>query len=163
MKCGNELTYRLDNANTIGGESFLWDSDILVITQGETAAECKVMGGDYDDFGHIYCTVTACGIAKTATFNVRLICEIGLLLQASPNPSTGETTIELVSENEKVIPENIEWSLEIYDPAQSLKTKVPKVKGSKQTINTSGWKEGTYFIRAQVGEEWISEKLIVSH
>jgi hypothetical protein len=65
--------------------------------------------------------------------------------------------------NGEVLAEDIEWSLDVYDQAQSLKAKVPKVKTSRQTINTSGWRDGLYVVRAVVGEEIISEKLWVNH
>lgn len=163
VKCGYQLTYKLDAANTVSGETFLWDSDILVITEGETASQCKVMGGDFSGNGHITCTVTACGVTKTGTFNVRLICASTLSLTISPNPSTSETTIELVKGEEKTPVEDMEWSLEVYDQSQNLKTKFSKDKVKKHVINTSNWQEGLYIVRAVVGDEIISEKLRVEH
>jgi hypothetical protein len=46
---------------------------------------------------------------------------------------------------------------------QSLKTKNQKLKGDKQTINTTGWKDGVYIVRVKIGNEIISEKLVVKH
>jgi len=169
VKCFYELPYKLDATNTNSGETFLWESDMLVITQGETASQCKVMAGDWNGDcsdhckGTITCTVTACGISKTATFNVTLICETSLALTISPNPSSSETTIELVNEEEKTPVENIEWSMDVYDQSQNLKTKLPKEKASKKTISTSDWKDGLYIVRAIIGEKIITEKLWIKH
>jgi len=57
--------------------------------------------------------------------------------------------------------EETEWDLEVYDAIQSMKTKTQKIKGNKQTISTSGWKYGVYIVRAIVGKDIISEKLVV--
>ena len=84
-------------------------------------------------------------------------------MSISPNPTSGETTLELVSNSEESIKEDIEWSFEIYDSMQSMKAKLKKIKGSKNTINTTGWKDGVYFVRAKIGKETISEKLVVKH
>lgn len=79
----------------------------------------------------------------------------------SPNPATSETTLELVSDTKEAVAEDTEWSLDIYDPMQRQKANVPKVKGSRQTINTSGWKDGVYIVRAIVNGEIATGKLVV--
>ena len=163
VKCGYELTYKLDNTNTTNGQSFLWDAENIAITQGQTASQCKVMGDGYSGDGTISCTVTACGVSKTAYFTVGLICETEPFLLISPNPTSSETTIELVNGPDKIPVEDIEWSLEVYDQTQNLKSNGIKVKTSKQTINTNGWKDGIYLVRASIGEKIISEKLVVKH
>lgn len=74
VKCGYELNYRVSNYSAPGGVSYSWDSDILAIVEGASQPECTVMGGNFNDTGRIYCTVTACGTSKTGSLNIRLIC-----------------------------------------------------------------------------------------
>lgn len=81
----------------------------------------------------------------------------------TPNPSTSEANIQLVSTNEQALTVDTEWNLEVYDSMQNLKTKSQKFKGSRQTINTSSWKDGVYIVRVKIGKEIISEKLVVKH
>jgi hypothetical protein len=162
VKCGNELTYRLDNANAIGGETYLWDSNILLITQGESQAECKAMGGGYNGTGTIYCTVTACGLSKTGSLNIRVICESQL--RVSPNPATSEVNVELVPADGEELAFDTTWDLEVYNSStQSLKTKVTNIEDNKQTVNTSAWKEGVYVVRAKVGDKILTGKIVVKH
>lgn len=106
--------------------------------------------------------INPCGTSgKTLIDIYEPSCFYTLLL--SPNPSSNETKIELVNGEEKTPAEDIEWSLEVYDQSQNLKTKVSKEKVNKHVINTSDWKEGLYIVHAVVGDEIISEKLRVEH
>lgn len=106
--------------------------------------------------------INPCGTsAKTLLDIYEPSCFYSVLL--SPNPSSSETTIELVYGEEKTPVENINWSLEVYDQSQNLKTKVSKEKENKHVIKTSDWEEGLYIIHAVVGDEIISEKLRVEH
>jgi len=78
-------------------------------------------------------------------------CGFGMFsLELIPNPVSYETTVSIKSKNEDIlkVDENEEWSIEVYSQNQILKSKVEKLKGSKYTLNTSGWKDGIYFIRA---------------
>jgi len=79
----------------------------------------------------------------------------------TPNPSTSETILTIVPNTATKFDETIEWDLEIYDSMRSLKAKVSKLKGDKRTINTSGWKNGVYVVRAKVKGETVTAKLIV--
>lgn len=86
-----------------------------------------------------------------------------LRLVTSPNPASGETSLELVGTNGQVLDASIEWQLEIYDAIQSLKVKALKVKGSKQIIRTMGWKEGLYIIKIKVNNKMLCNKLFIRH
>lgn len=81
----------------------------------------------------------------------------------SPNPATSETTLEIAPEGEKTVDENTQWELEVYDQQQSLKEKKIKIKGKQTKLNTSAWKDGVYIVRVRIGDEMISEKLMVKH
>ena len=81
----------------------------------------------------------------------------------SPNPSISETTLSISTKSGTKVNDNLEWDLEIYDSMQVLKTKTQKIKGDKQTINTSSWKDGVYIVRVKIGKDMIIGKLAVKH
>lgn len=87
----------------------------------------------------------------------------GFSMIISPNPSTEETTVALVNDNKEALVSLTEWDIEIYDAMQSMKEKRPKIKGKQTKLNTSSWKDGVYIVRAIIGDEVITEKLIVKH
>jgi len=88
-------------------------------------------------------------------------------MMISPNPTTGETVLEIKSDSEE---ENVNteavWDLEIYSPGQLLTKKVTKLRGNSTTIQTHGWKEGVYVVRVRFSpdgknEEILTGKLVV--
>lgn len=81
----------------------------------------------------------------------------------TPNPSSGETTLAIVSKTNAKVDQSVEWDMEIYDSMQGLKDKVQKITGDRRTINTSSWKDGVYFVKVKIGKEVISSKLSVKH
>lgn len=84
-------------------------------------------------------------------------------LLVSPNPASSETTLSIESTSETSSDVNAEWEFEVYDQGQQLKAKKIKINGKSTTLNTSGWKEGTYIVRVKIGKEVISGKLVVKH
>ncbi|MFV0379041.1 MAG: hypothetical protein ACK5JD_17255 [Mangrovibacterium sp.] len=115
----------------------------------------------------------ACGLSNSQSKAFyALNCYGGYYLSFSPNPSTDETTISLIQETtDGVAPmsaasaslttDNREWDLEIYDSFQKLKLKKAKLRGSQFRLNTSGWREGVYVVRAHINNEIVSGKLLV--
>ncbi len=84
------------------------------------------------------------------------------LMVFSPNPTTDETTLSIESTSEeKVLDENEEWELEIYNNTQILKDKKTKIRGNQYKLKTSGWKEGIYFVRVKYKDEILQGKLVV--
>ncbi len=80
----------------------------------------------------------------------------------SPNPATSETLVSIKNASEEQnFEESAEWELEVLDQNQMLKTKKTKLKGSTYTLNTTGWNEGLYLVRASYNGELLSEKLLV--
>lgn len=87
----------------------------------------------------------------------------------SPNPTKGETIVSIgLDEIEKVtastgqvFDETTEWDIEVYDSAQNLKEKKTKLKGNSTNLQTAGWKEGVYIVRAKYKEEVLTGKLVV--
>ena len=86
-----------------------------------------------------------------------------LQLVISPNPASNEALLEIRGNGERVLDANTEWQVEIYDSMQRLKTKAQKITGNERIINTSGWKNGVYIVRAIVNGEIITGKLIVNN
>ena len=82
----------------------------------------------------------------------------GYYLAISPNPTTTEATIELVNTSTEKATKEIEWDLEVYD---AMKAKVQKIKTNKHNLNTTGWKDGVYMVRAKVESKIITGKLVV--
>ncbi len=80
----------------------------------------------------------------------------------TPNPTSNETTLELKTENIAKYTEGDEWEMEIYSQQQVLTKKVTKLKDSKHIINTTGWKEGIYFVRVKINNNVYSGKFIVA-
>ena len=101
------------------------------------------------------------GSYATMYTSVTGIC--GYSLSVSPNPATGEATIELVSDSNETLAGGTEWELEVYDSMQGLKEKKTKITGNQAKINTANWKDGVYIVRAKIGDEVITEKLVVKH
>jgi hypothetical protein len=84
-------------------------------------------------------------------------------LSISPNPASGETTIEIKSTQKEQANQVIVWELEVYDQMRSMKEEKTKLRTAQTKINTSGWKEGVYIIRALVNGEVVTGKLMVKH
>ena len=78
-----------------------------------------------------------------------------------PNPTDGQTTIELSSADAQIEDASNEWDLEVYDQSQQLKAKKAKIRGKSTTLNTSGWKGGVYVVRANYNGQLLTEKLVV--
>jgi len=81
-------------------------------------------------------------------------------LSITPNPGNGEVTvaIESTDKNELIVSE---WDLEIFSETMLLKEKKTKLKGKSTTIQTAGWTEGVYMVRAKYKDEILTGKLIV--
>jgi hypothetical protein len=87
-----------------------------------------------------------------------------IYLSTSPNPVNTEAIISLETTNKgAVIEENEEWTLDIYSSNQSLKDQKHQIKGKECRINTSGWDEGIYILRANYNNEIITGKLILNN
>ena len=54
-----------------------------------------------------------------------------------------------------------DWDLEVYDQSQQLKAKKSKLKGKEYKLNTSGWRDGVYVVRANYKGEVLTGKLVV--
>ena len=104
-----------------------------------------------------------CGWSGWADMGVATVSCFSYILSFSPNPSTLETTISIEpasakTKNTEALPE---WDLEVYNQGQQLKARTQKIKGRQTVLNTSGWKEGVYIVRAKVNGEVLTDKLVV--
>ncbi len=116
------------------------------------------------DYNVLHVTATnACGTSYPISMGYYVRNCYSYTLSLSPNPSTVETTISLetIATDAKSTEALQEWDLEVYNQGQQLKARKQKINGSQATLNTSGWKEGVYIIRAKVNGEVLTEKLVV--
>lgn len=159
IHCGDQYSFSVPVQSSDAGTTYLWDSAVLEI-EDDNLPKCKV-SGYFNGNKSLSCTVTACGVSRTATKTVN-VNSCGLLL-FSPNPATDQTIVSIesgVTDNDII---TSGWDMEVYDPGQVLKLKKDKLKNRSTNLNTSDWKEGIYIVRAKIGEEIISEKLVVKH
>ncbi len=107
--------------------------------------------------------INDCGTSSWSSTNLSIVdCgrSSSYYLEFTPNPVITETTVELKRHDKKEVAETIEWEFEVYDMSQIKKLKTYKFHGKKRKINTSGWKEGVYIVRAIVKDELVSGKFI---
>ncbi|MGC9354100.1 MAG: T9SS type A sorting domain-containing protein, partial [Mariniphaga sp.] len=57
--------------------------------------------------------------------------------------------------------ENEEWNLEVYSSRQNLQHIKTGIKGKSTKIQTAGWTEGVYTVRAKYKNEIFTGKLVV--
>lgn len=101
-RCDYTYTYRVDEASTLMGESFYWESDILNI-DNPTSSVCTAwpfMNGE----GSISCTVTACGVSQTGSKYVLAKLCPEYIVNLFPNPASDLVEISL-TEKTSVEPE----------------------------------------------------------
>lgn len=56
---------------------------------------------------------------------------------------------------------NSTWTIEVFNAATGECVLKQKVEGSEQTFSTSGWKPGIYVVRVKIGDEELTEKIVV--
>jgi hypothetical protein len=143
-------------------DSYYWatspSAGVTITSYGHYASIMFTQPGWYQVVAKAH---NACGWSSYAMKMVNVIS--GYSMAISPNPATGETTVELVNDNKEVLALLTEWDYEIYDSMQSLKEKKTKLKAAQTNVNTASWKDGVYIVRAKIGDEVITEKLIVKH
>ena len=91
----------------------------------------------------------------------------------SPVVGGGQITVSLVekaySDEVKAILETFAdkipkidtWTLEVYQAGTGKKIFSKEVSGTSYTIDTTGWEPGVYIIKAIIGEDTLSEKVVV--
>jgi len=57
--------------------------------------------------------------------------------------------------------EELEWTLEVYDTVNSRMVYSGKVMSTETSINTSGWTPGIYVVRATLGDNTLSKKILI--
>jgi len=88
-----------------------------------------------------------------------------LALEFTPNPATSQTTIKIVTKDERILSSNDDedWKLEVYTQNQLLKFIKSNIKGSEYILNTSGWADGAYYVRLDNKKEVLTGILIVKN
>ena len=84
--------------------------------------------------------------------------EICLNKESENEHLISKSSVEALNEYRK--PEQT-WKLEIYNTWDASKEYEQEIKGEKAIINTSGWRAGTYAIRAIHGDQIYTDKLLV--
>lgn len=56
-----------------------------------------------------------------------------------------------------------EWEMEVFDQVQSLKAQKNKIRSNTYNLNTSGWREGVYIVRAKAKNKILTGKLVVAN
>ncbi|WP_017729685.1 SBBP repeat-containing protein [Nafulsella turpanensis] len=83
-------------------------------------------------------------------------------LSVSPNPSSAETTISIVDEENTTNGDLEPWEIKIYDKNQRLIFEKKNIKSKRITVNTRLLKDGIYSVQAYYKGEVIMHKLMVS-
>ncbi|OFX56852.1 MAG: hypothetical protein A2066_19150 [Bacteroidetes bacterium GWB2_41_8] len=166
---GQDIVFYDENVNNYGGLTNNFDRTWYIDSGGLSYNEY-----DYGTGGKMYIfnepgvfriqtSTEACGSTNISepVFVVVIAEEYRMLV--SPNPASGEATVELsiVSCGKKN--NTIEWELEVFDQTQALKAKASKLKVNSTKVQTSDWKDGVYIVRAKIGDKILTEKLIVKH
>lgn len=81
--------------------------------------------------------------------NVKLMC-----LNNEKSTDTNER-------QEQTLIENLQWTLEVYNTTTGEKVFDQNVIGAYYIVDTTDWKSGVYAVRAIIGDEVLSEKVIV--
>ncbi len=118
---------------------------------------------NYSTFGIEIRAHNQCGWSEWARMGATAVSCRSHYLSISPNPSSGETTVSIKSsdENDKNRVDLAEWDLEVFTQGQQLKGKKSKIRSQDYKINTQGWQEGVYIVKAKIEDEILTGKLVV--
>jgi hypothetical protein len=162
--CRQYVYYSIPTLAGVTSINWIWPSGWTYVS-GQNTPNLALQTGTTGSGGTVAVQATnSCGPSgsyATKYTTVTGICGYSLLV--SPNPSNDVATVELLSTEPETQASLVEWELEVYDQLQVQKIKTPKQKGKTYQLNTQGWKDGVYIILAKVGDEIISEKLVVKH
>ena len=161
--CSQYVYYSIPNLDGVTSINWVWPSGWTYIS-GQNTPNLALQTGTTGSGGIVAVQAISCSSpASYATkyTSVTGICGYSLIIL--PNPASGETTIELVNDDPEKQASAIEWELEVFDQSQVQKTKTAQLKDKKYKLNLRDWKDGIYIIRAKIGDDFISEKLIVKH
>lgn len=75
--------------------------------------------------------------------------------------SAGFGNGQILASLDEDITESVSWMLEVYNTTSGRKVFEQKVEGKNGTILTAGWKPGVYVVKATIGDEVLSEKVVV--
>lgn len=143
-------------------DSYFWTTSpsagVSISTDGRYASIMFTNSGGYQVVARAH---NSCGWSDYAITWVNV--PDGYYLAIYPNPATSEATIELKNPSKEKVAENLEWEFDVYDSMQGMKEKKTMLINKETKINTSGWKDGVYIVRAKIGDKTISEKLVVKH
>jgi hypothetical protein len=80
----------------------------------------------------------------------------------TPNPASDQTVMELKTDNSLNVPIDDEWTAEIYNQQSLLICRTNKLRDNKYIIDTSGWKEGIYYVRVLIYDNILFGKFAIA-
>lgn len=99
------------------------------------------------------------------------IIRTSVLYSLSLNVGNGQIEVELIPEyyeeelqDLKTISDRSateKWTIELYNARTGEKVLVKEVEGNNYTFDTAGWESGIYIVRVTIGDEVLSEKVVV--
>lgn len=99
------------------------------------------------------------------------IIRTSVLYSLSLNVGNGQIEVELIPEyyeeelqDLKTISDRSateKWTIEVYNARTGEKVLVKEVEGNNYTFDTAGWESGIYIVRVTIGDEVLSEKVVV--
>ncbi|MBA4408156.1 MAG: hypothetical protein C0397_01880 [Odoribacter sp.] len=159
--CRQYVYYSIPTLIGVTSINWIWPSGWTYIS-GQGTTNLALQTGTTGSSGTVAVQATnACGSGSYATKYTSVTGICGYSLTVSPNPATNEATIELINTVEEKATETPEWELEVFSPGQLLKTKTGKLKDKIHKLNTQGWKDGVYIVRAIINGEPLTEKLVI--
>lgn len=99
------------------------------------------------------------------------IIRTSVLYSLSLNVGNGQIEVELIPEyyeeelqdlktiSDRSVTEK--WTIEVYNARTGEKVLVQEVEGNNYTFDTTGWESGIYIVRVTIGDEVLSEKVVV--
>lgn len=125
--------------------------------------------GSSIDFALTFFTVTNNGNLKQAALDVQStgsgyklsIVDLGEPLQDEMQNAAVAPTMIATADGSVVDVDELEWGLEIFDMVTNRQVVATMVCGREYTLDTTGWTAGTYAVRAHVGSEVFTTKLLV--
>jgi hypothetical protein len=98
---------------------------------------------------------------KSASLATPIIIEISDgLIEVSIIPESEENRFEDIRTNTPK--QELEWKLEVFNAATGEMVFSQDIIGKSFSINTAGWESGIYIVRVTVGNEVLSEKVVVN-
>jgi hypothetical protein len=160
--CRQYVYYSIPNLAGVTSINWIWPSSWSYVS-GQGTPYLALQTGLPGSGGIVGAQAVAYSPGSYATMYTSVFGTCGYSMLVSPNPVSNEATIELTSTEPELQALSVEWELEVFDQLQVQKIKTAKIKDKQYKLNIQDWKDGIYIVRAKIGDEIITEKLVVKH